>query len=409
MSTNLFSKVSSAPGKQFSWEEEVVSQAGVDHTLAPDREQDQANQAPVQVQLKGDSINIDGHVNNDTTSEIKTKNDTSERPITDDDRAEIVSIDKSKPISEEIGVETSCVIKCKSWSPCLALVSTVARHDGRLLWLTYHVEEVVEQTYMVGYNTGEPDIMAGMSRNKCGGEPSSGFMKTFVELQPAGLKVVVALCMTRNIVGANCYVTDELITSRARVKIRMVIMNAEDRMAMIDVLLCKAKELALSVPDTKMSNLTWHGCLGLGDYSIIIINNWDMGKISTLSREDWDFLADESEEFVSVLQCENAPSNRSRRDNQMPGAFMVQDKNMVRMITKKPLKYRLLDLAGTAGDLSQPTTGSVVALTDAKIEAVRVESGQLEAEECFLELVISKSIKKVLVAKIGKTKENLQV
>jgi leucyl aminopeptidase len=301
------------------------------------------------------------------------------------------------------------VIKCKSGSPCLALVSTVARHDGWLLWLTYHVEEVVEQTfYMVGYNTGEPDIMAGMSRNKCGGEPSSGFMKTFVELQAAGLKVVVALCMTRNIVGANCFVTDELITSRARVKIRMGIMNAEDRMVMIDVL-CKAKELSLSDPDTQMSNLTWHGCLGLGDYSIIIIDNGDMGKISMLSREDWDFLADKSEEFVSVLQCENAPSNRSRRDNQMPGAFMVQDKNMVKMITKKPLKYSLLDLAGTAGDLSHPTTGSVVALTDAKIEAVRVDFGQLEAEECFLELVISKSIKKGLVTKIGKTKENLQV
>lgn len=405
----------SAHGIQFSWEEEVVSQAGVDHTLVPDPEQDQANQAPVQVQFKGDSIDIDGHVNNDTNSEIKTQNDTSERQITADDRAEIVSIDKFKPSTVEIGVKTRCVIKCKSGSPCLALVnrcaSTVARHDGRLLWLTYHVEEeVVEKTFhMVGYNTGEPDIMAGMSRNKCGGEPSSGFMKTFVELQPPGLKVVVALCMTRNIVGANCYVTDELITSRARVKIRMVNMDAVDSMVMIDVL-CKANELALSDPDPQMANLTWHGCLGLGDYSIIIIiNNGDMGKISTLSMEDWDFMADKSEEFVSVLQCENALSNRSPRDNQMRGAFMVQDKHMVKVITKKPLKYSHLDLAGTAGNLSHPTTGSVVALTDAKIEAVGDDFGQLEAEECFLELVISKSIKKVLVTKIVKMKENLQV
>ena len=40
-------------------------------------------------------------------------------------------------------------------------------------------------------------------------------MKTISELQPAGVKVVVALCMVRNSVGANCYVVDEIFTSRA--------------------------------------------------------------------------------------------------------------------------------------------------------------------------------------------------
>ena len=54
--------------------------------------------------------------------------------------------------------------------PCLAAVnrcaSTVPRHDGRLIWLTYQGEGVVEKTlYLVGkgitYDTVGADIKAG--------------------------------------------------------------------------------------------------------------------------------------------------------------------------------------------------------------------------------------------------------
>ncbi len=62
--------------------------------------------------------------------------------------------------------------------PCMAAVdrcaNTVPKHDGRLIWLTYQGEGVVEKTlYLVGkgitYDTGGADIkaggvMAGMSR-----------------------------------------------------------------------------------------------------------------------------------------------------------------------------------------------------------------------------------------------------
>ena len=55
--------------------------------------------------------------------------------------------------------------------------------------------------------------------------------------------------MVRNSVGANCYVADEIITSRAGVRIRVGNTDAEGRMAMVDVLCryertykyCKAK------------------------------------------------------------------------------------------------------------------------------------------------------------------------
>jgi len=280
--------------------------------------------------------------------------------------------------------------------PCLAAVnrcaSTVPRHDGRLIWLTYEGEGTVKKTvYLVGkgitYDTGGADIkaggvMAGMSRDKCGAAASAGFMKTIAELQPAGVKVVVALCMIRNSVGANCYVADEIITSRAGVRLRVGNTDAEGRMAMVDVL-CRAKELALSDPDPQLmtiATLTGHACLAVGDYSIIMDNGpakaagtalkvqeagesiGDMFEISTVRREDWDFVKDKSGEFVSVLQCNNAPSSRTARGHQMPGAFMMQvsglDKHM--MSSKQPLKYSHLDIAGSAGDLPHPTTGAPI-------------------------------------------------
>merc|ERR1719228_420375 len=134
--------------------------------------------------------------------------------------------------------------------PCLAAVnraaSTVPRHDGRVLWLTYKPEGNVKKTvYLVGkgitYDTGGADIkaggvMAGMSRDKCGAASVAGFMKSLSLFQPEGLCVVAGMSMVRNSVGENCYVADEIITSRAGVRLRVGNTDAEGRMAMVDVL-----------------------------------------------------------------------------------------------------------------------------------------------------------------------------
>lgn len=49
--------------------------------------------------------------------------------------------------------------------------------------------------------------------------------------------------MVRNSVGSECYVADEIITSRAGVRVRVGNTDAEGRMAMADVL-CHMKEIA---------------------------------------------------------------------------------------------------------------------------------------------------------------------
>ena len=72
--------------------------------------------------------------------------------------------------------------------------------------------------------------MAGMSRDKCGAGAAAGVMATVSQLAPAGVKVVAAMAMVRNSVGSNCYVADEIITSRAGVRLGVGNTDAEGRM-----------------------------------------------------------------------------------------------------------------------------------------------------------------------------------
>lgn len=57
-------------------------------------------------------------------------------------------------------------------------------------------------------------------------------------------QVIGSMAMVRNSVGSECYVSDEIITSRAGVRIRVGNTDAEGRMAMADVL-CLMKERAV--------------------------------------------------------------------------------------------------------------------------------------------------------------------
>ena len=48
----------------------------------------------------------------------------------------------------------------------------------------------------------------------------------------------------------------------------------------------------------------------------------DPFEISTMRKEDHDFIKDKSGEFVDILQCNNAASTRTPRGHQFPGAFL---------------------------------------------------------------------------------------
>lgn len=273
---------------------------------------------------------------------------------------------------------------------------------------------------IIQYDTGGADvkaggIMAGMSRDKCGAAALAGFMK-FVELKkPEDIHVVVALCMVRNSIGEECYVADEIITSRAGSRVRVGNTDAEGRMAMADCLaLMKERAVKENLADPHLytvATLTGHACLAVGDYtcvmdvsasiifllevivisSLLLLQNkvaenaghgelkkinlessklyslvvgmsfckagdvlGDPAEISPLRKEDFAFHRSAAY-GEDLLQCNNLPSSRTPRGHQTPAAFLILaaglDKHDAN--SSKPLKYTHLDVAGSAGDTQE--------------------------------------------------------
>lgn len=139
-------------------------------------------------------------------------------------------------------------------------LTTVPRHHPCVVKIQYTPKEtssVKENLFLVGkgvtYDTGGADIkaggvMRGMSRDKGGAAGVSGFMKTLSILKPNHLTATAYLAFVRNSVGSDAYVSDEIIMSRAGVRVLIGNTDAEGRMVMCD-LLAKCKEDALTNPE----------------------------------------------------------------------------------------------------------------------------------------------------------------
>ncbi|KAK6468484.1 putative aminopeptidase W07G4.4 [Huso huso] len=280
--------------------------------------------------------------------------------------------------------------------PCLAAVNrcanAVPRHQARVIKLEYTGEGPIDQTLLlvgkgITYDTGGADIkaggfMAGMHRDKCGSAAVAGFFQVLAELKPKNLKVLGAMAMVRNSVGADCYVADELITSRAQRRIRVGNTDAEGRMVMAD-LLSEMKERALSevAPELfTIATLTGHAIRAMGpNYSIIMDNGpaqsvgnaqqWqkagdelgDVFEISTVRREDFDFHRGKSE-YEDILQCNNLPSSATPRGHQTPAAFLIMASGLDQhgVDSEKPLRYSHIDIAGSSGPFPGIPTGAPI-------------------------------------------------
>jgi len=280
--------------------------------------------------------------------------------------------------------------------PCFAAVdrcaNTVERHQGRVLWLDYNPGNAKKTLLLVGkgvtYDTGGADIkagghMAGMHRDKGGAAAVASFFYALTKMQPADIRVIGGMAMVRNSVGSEAYLADEIITSRAGVRVRVGNTDAEGRMAMVDVL-CHAKEKAINekLVDPEIytiATLTGHACLAVGDYTAIVPNGpyrrenlhlklqeagekiGDQFDCSTLRREDYLFHKGQDEQS-DVLQCNNKPSSQTARGHQTPAAFMILTSGLKEhgLDSDKPLKYAHLDIAGSSGPFPGLPTGAPV-------------------------------------------------
>ncbi|XP_033125531.1 putative aminopeptidase W07G4.4 [Anneissia japonica] len=274
----------------------------------------------------------------------------------------------------------------------------VPRHKGCVIKLEYAGQGEIEETLMlvgkgVTYDTGGADIkaggvMAGMHRDKCGAAAVAGFFQIVNLIKPKGIKIVGTMAMVRNSVGSECYVADEIITSRAKKRVRIGNTDAEGRMAMADCL-CEMKEKAIKETNPQLftiATLTGHAVLAMGpEYSIVMDNGparkkqcaqnlqeageilGDPFEISTIRREDYDFHSGKSE-YEDVLQCNNLPSSKTPRGHQGPGAFLILASGLDQhgIDGEIPLRYSHLDIAGSSGPFPGVPTGAPIVALAAK-------------------------------------------
>lgn len=277
----------------------------------------------------------------------------------------------------------------------------VPRHRPRVIRLEYVGEGTIEQTLLlagkgVTYDTGGADVkygghMAGMSRDKGGAGAVVGILAAAARLKPKGVRIVAEIGAVRNSIGADAFVSDEIIVSHAGVRVRIGNTDAEGRLVLAD-LLSHLREEALGSSAPKLfsfATLTGHVGRAVGPYPVALDNGparaagvaaslaeagerWgDPFEISRLRREDWDFVAPRTA-ADDVLSCNNGPSTATPRGHQFPMAFLAIASGLDGhgIDADRPLPFTHVDIGGAAvegGDWQhgRPTGTPVIAFARA--------------------------------------------
>lgn len=273
----------------------------------------------------------------------------------------------------------------------------VSRHQPRVVKLEYVPEGEIERTYLfagkgVVYDTGGADLkvagaMAGMSRDKGGAAAVAGLMKTLSLLKPKGIRVIAELGLVRNSIGSEAFVTDEIITSHAGVRVRIGNTDAEGRLVLADLLShLRLKAVNAVKPELfSVATLTGHVVRAYGSYTAAVENSvarhagvasalqqqgtqWgEPLEISVLRREDFSKITEVSG-AAHILSSNNAPSSMTARGHQYPAAFLLKASGLSNhgLSAELPLAYTHLDIAGSAteGDphYGKPTAAPLVSL-----------------------------------------------
>jgi leucyl aminopeptidase len=213
-------------------------------------------------------------------------------------------------------------------------------------------------------------------------------MLALAKLGARGVKVVAELGVVRNSIGAESFVTDEIVTSHAGVRVRIGNTDAEGRLVLADLLSHLRVEAAKATAPRLFSvaTLTGHAGRAVGPYNIALDNGparsngvaerlaaqgelWgDPFELSRLRREDFDFVAPRTK-ADDVLSCNNLPSSGTARGHQFPMAFLAIAAGLDKHgnDSANPLCFTHIDIGGSGcegGDWQhgRPSARPVVAL-----------------------------------------------
>ena len=267
--------------------------------------------------------------------------------------------------------------------PLLAAVARasqmVERHRPCVVELRYKPSGEIRRTVIlvgkgVTYDTGGADVktdgsMAGMSRDKGGAAAVAGVLRACAALALPDVEVIGLLGFVRNSIGEESYVSDEIIPSRAGVRVRIGNTDAEGRLVLAD-LLARAREIAKSSAESagreppvlfSVATLTGHVYRAFGPYVGAIANRpaREAGIVSALDRlgeawgepmestrprrEDYAMVAPKSPS-EDVLSSNRLASVATPRGHQFPYAFL----DVASGLKADPLPFVHLDIGGAA-------------------------------------------------------------
>jgi leucyl aminopeptidase len=272
--------------------------------------------------------------------------------------------------------------------------SVVERHRPCVVTLDHRGPGDVTQTIVfagkgVTYDTGGADLktdghMAGMSRDKGGAGAVAGLVRAVAQLNVPGLRVVGLLGLVRNSIGEESFVSDEIVRSRAGVRVRIGNTDAEGRLVLAD-LLAAGRELVADSPSSvlvSIATLTGHVYRAHGPYVGVIGNHaarelrvlegldrageaWgEPMEFSRPRREDYAMVAPRScaEDVVSAnrLASVNTP-----RGYQLPFAFL----DIAAGLRPSSVPFIHMDIAGVAVNppdwqFGRPTGSPIAALVE---------------------------------------------
>jgi leucyl aminopeptidase len=288
--------------------------------------------------------------------------------------------------------------------PLLAAVSracdNVPRHHARIIRLDYEGEGPITRTFLfagkgVTYDTGGADLktdghMAGMSRDKGGAAAVAGLFRVLADSRPKGVRVIGLIGAVRNSIGSEAFVTDEIIKSRAGVRVRIGNTDAEGRLVLAD-LLAKLREEAATLPDpllASIATLTGHAVIAFGPYTAVVESSVARRRGSAaplvqagdalgegiersrLRAEDYAMIAAKGP-AEDVVSCNSLPSSRTPRGHQFPAAFLdvVSGLRSYNATASSQIPFLHIDIAGSVVGpggwaFGVPTGAPVVALAE---------------------------------------------
>ncbi|KAJ2720081.1 hypothetical protein GGI07_004830 [Coemansia sp. Benny D115] len=253
---------------------------------------------------------------------------------------------------------------------------------------------VKEHLYLVGkgvtYDTGGISLkigghMRGMSRDKLGACGVAGFVVATAAARETRINITAILAFERNSIGPNSLLPDEVVVSRAGVRVLIGDTDAEGRLVMTDpVAECRERILAARASGDKIpaaiytaATLTGHVIRAYGWYGATVANGparqglydrrlavsglayGDPFENSIMRREDHAFVKTQTDR-EDVYQSNCQASTLTDRGHQYPAAFIIKASGLDKHSLKAGgdgIAFVHVDIAGSAEDGVEPGLG----------------------------------------------------